>query len=129
MEKRLYPIVLLTVLLALLAAAGYILPPSGGATPMRVLLDNKGGKIVFEHKAHAEGYGLERSSCHHAENLDQGSSPCGECHNAETAEFGLLKQNGVHSIKAARAAMRKSGSGPPGKETITQPMPSEVRHP
>ena len=83
-EKRLYPIVLLTVLLALLAAAGYNLPPSEGATPIRVLLDNKGGKIVFEHKAHAEGYGLECSSCHHAENLDKGISPCGECHNAET---------------------------------------------
>ena len=118
MEKRLYPIVLLTVLLALLAAAGYNLPPSEGATPIRVLLDNKGGKIVFEHKAHAEGYGLECSSCHHAENLDKGISPCGECHNAETAEFGLLNRM-VHSIKAVWAAMRKWAPVPTARINAT----------
>ena len=106
MEKRLYPIVLLTVLLALLAAAGYI-------------LDNKGGKIVFEHKAHAEGYGLECSSCHHAENLDKGISPCGECHNAETAEFGLLnRMEAFH--QSCMGCHEEVGSGPYGKDQCNQ---------
>ncbi len=119
MEKRLYPIVLLTVLLALLAAAGYNLPPSEGATPIRVLLDNKGGKIVFEHKAHAEGYGLECSSCHHAENLDKGISPCGECHNAETAEFGLLnRMEAFH--QSCMGCHEEVGSGPYGKDQCNQ---------
>ena len=59
MEKKFYPITLLTVLLAVFAVGAYVWPQAEEDVPTRILLDNKGGKIVYEHKVHAEGYGLE----------------------------------------------------------------------
>lgn len=119
MEKRLYPVTLVTVLLALLAVAGYVLPQSGDATPIRILLDNKGGKVVFDHKVHAEDYGLECATCHHAQNLEKGISPCGECHNAETAEFGLPnRMEAFH--QSCMGCHEKETAGPYGKDQCNQ---------
>ncbi len=119
MEKRLYPITLLTALLGLLAVAGYVLPHSEETTPTRVLLDNKGGKVVFEHKAHAEGYGLECATCHHAENLEKGVSPCGECHNAATAEFNIPDRMEAFHLRCM-GCHEEVGAGPYGKDQCNQ---------
>ena len=53
MQKRYIPIALLTAVLAAVAVVGYVLPEPHEAVPERVLLDNAGGPVVFQHADHA----------------------------------------------------------------------------
>ena len=111
MEKNFYPITLLTVLLAVFAVGAYVWPQAEEDVPTRILLDKKGGKIVYEHKVHAEGYGLECSTCHHYENLENGVTACGECHNALTAEYDLPDRMEAFHLRCM-GCHEEVGSGP-----------------
>ena len=121
MEKKLYPITLLTVLLAGVAVAGYMLPQSSQeeTLPIRIQLTNKGGTVMFEHAVHAEEYGLECATCHHAENLQEGVSRCGDCHNPATAEFNLPDRMAAFH-QSCMGCHEEIGSGPYGKEHCNQ---------
>ncbi len=81
--KRLYAICTVTLALLLLAVTGYLIPESRQDVPTRVLLNNKGGNVIFTHAKHAEDYGLACKDCHH-DNMPspQRSIACGECHPA-----------------------------------------------
>lgn len=49
--------------------------------PTRILLDNAGGKVVFDHQVHAAQYKIECQKCHH-ENTSarENVQSCGTCH-------------------------------------------------
>ena len=56
--------------------------------PVRIVMRNLGGKVIFDHKTHASaegGYGLECSDCHH-NILDDGGDPesCEDCHEKDS---------------------------------------------
>ena len=57
-------------------------------TPVRIMFQNAGGKVLFSHKIHTDdaGYALACADCHHT--LDEGetevSETCGECHEPES---------------------------------------------
>ncbi|MCJ7683808.1 MAG: cytochrome c family protein [Desulfobacteraceae bacterium] len=51
--------------------------------PLRIMLKNTGGNVLFDHKKHMSesGYGIECADCHHdLENEGDKPSACGECH-------------------------------------------------
>jgi len=51
--------------------------------PIRIMLKNTGGNVLFDHKEHMSesGYGLDCVDCHHdLENEGDKPSTCGECH-------------------------------------------------
>lgn len=54
--------------------------------PVRIMLQNTAGNVLFDHKEHTseDGYGLDCKDCHHMWE-DDGTKPeaCGECHEAE----------------------------------------------
>jgi hypothetical protein len=75
-----YTIVLLIVGVLCYAAFPQKVPDE----PVRIVMNNLGGKVLFDHKTHASpgtGYGLECSDCHH-NILDDGGEPeaCEDCH-------------------------------------------------
>lgn len=88
MPKRYFPIAVLTAILAAVAIFGYLTPPESEAEiPKRILLDNSGGKVVFNHVAHARDYKVDCKECHHEVQDDPSQSlPCGDCHGVDVVD-------------------------------------------
>lgn len=83
MQKRYTPIAVFIVCMALVALVGYVIPAPTADMPTRILLDNAGGKVVFDHKVHAEKYNIECQKCHHESPTARPNvQPCGSCHGA-----------------------------------------------
>lgn len=89
MPRRYVPTVVIVGILAAVAVFGYLSPKQTQAEPMRILFDNSGGKVIFDHKTHAENYGIECQTCHHeSETARPDPMACGDCHGvAVTDEF------------------------------------------
>ncbi len=70
-------------LLGILSLFAYLHPAEEEAVPTRVLLESVYGKVVFDHKVHADQYGLTCEVCHH-ETLDATKNvlDCGVCHGS-----------------------------------------------
>lgn len=117
MNRRLYPITILVVLLAVVAAAGYLIPAGAHEQPVRVLLPNKGGKVVFDHRVHVEDYSLECDACHHTGDYE---TPCAECHNAEAAEEQGIPNQMEAFHQNCMSCHEKTGGGPYGKDQCNQ---------
>ncbi len=82
-EKRLLPVAVVTVVLAVFAAAGYLLPEDTKAVPERIAIINSGGPVVFEHQKHVK---LEKdcATCHHDMAPGQKAPlACKSCHGVE----------------------------------------------
>lgn len=78
-------IVLLCVGVLCYAAA----PPPSPDPPVRVMFKGVGGKVLFDHKAHAadSGYGLACYDCHHHPDSDESAlQACGSCHKPPTED-------------------------------------------
>lgn len=87
MSKRYFPIAVLTGILAAVALFGYMTPTQSEATPVRILLDNAGGKVVFNHAVHTKDYGAACETCHHETAAgDQEPLSCGQCHGANVTD-------------------------------------------
>lgn len=80
MQKRYFPIAILTGILLLAAIAGYLIPANSEGPPTRILLENKGGKVIFTHKAHMEIQEKDCASCHHTSGSDPIPPKCSSCH-------------------------------------------------
>ncbi|ADU62354.1 MAG: cytochrome c family protein [Pseudodesulfovibrio sp.] len=81
MQKRFLPILILTGILFVAALIGYLIPARTKEPPVRILLDNKGGKVIFTHQAHAAMEGRACNDCHHTSAQDDQSPPaCSSCH-------------------------------------------------
>lgn len=90
-------ILILGLCLLLVAIAGYILPEQDEPVTKRILLENVGGGVVFDHEVHVDSYGLDCVDCHHElEILSEADdteifSPnqvleCGVCHGVDFGE-------------------------------------------
>ncbi|WP_461210023.1 cytochrome c3 family protein [Desulfocurvus sp. DL9XJH121] len=81
------------VLLAV-ALFGYAAPPALPDVPPRVIFDNSGGRVFFNHAGHAEDYGYACEDCHHDGVENARPQPCGHCHPKEFGKsFARSHQN------------------------------------
>ncbi len=80
MQRRYLPIAVLTGILFVAALAGYLIPANSEGTPVRILLENKGGKVIFAHKTHVELQDSDCASCHHTSGDEQMPPNCSSCH-------------------------------------------------
>ncbi len=89
-EKRLQLIKNVTAALLLAAFLCYASPPEVPECPPKVVMDNMGGVVVFNHQQHydSSGYGVACYDCHHhfAED-EEVIRPCGDCHLKKTPEI------------------------------------------
>lgn len=111
MKSRYAPILVVCVCLALLGLTGQFLPESTAKEPVRLLLDNKGGNVVFTHLQHVE-IGYECNECHH-ESEDPGPNPiaCGACHPPEfDAAFAATHQTALPQETCTRCHHMEFGA-------------------
>lgn len=83
MQRRYLPIAIATAILLIVALGGYLIPASPEPLPLRVLLDNKGGKVILNHAAHAETMDGDCGACHHTTGDDRNPPACTDCHAAK----------------------------------------------
>ena len=66
-----------------MAVVGYVLPEPHEAVPQRVLLDNAGGPVVFQHADHAFQQKIPCQKCHHESPVKRENvQRCESCHGA-----------------------------------------------
>ncbi len=69
--------------------------PESGDQPMRLMFQNKAGKVLFEHTGHVDEYDLDCMECHH--NLeDDEIYNCSECHEDTGDEDMPSRSDGFH---------------------------------
>lgn len=99
MKRQNLSILIFAIILGCVAFFAYSQGQSAAFT--RVLLENKGGTVVFEHSTHVDQYGLECETCHHTDaDPKTGVEPCGACHNDARAEEegGLNRKDAFHQM-------------------------------
>ncbi len=79
MKKRSVPVVAIAAILLVVALAGYLTPPAQSEIPYKILFQNQGGDVVFDHRAH-ELFKVKCVQCHHASKVSTTEVPCGRCH-------------------------------------------------
>ena len=56
--------------------------------PVRLMFQNKAGKVLFTHAVHTDDYGSDCADCHHNLEDDDETYNCSECHD-ETGDEDL----------------------------------------
>ena len=80
-RKKYLPISIILILLMIVALSGYLSAAGDRETSVRILIDDCGGKVVFSHLAHQNGYKISCVKCHHEKGGDQADYiACGLCH-------------------------------------------------
>jgi hypothetical protein len=85
LQKRYFPIAIVTGILFLVALGGYLAPAGSKGPPVRVLLENKGGKVILNHAQHIADMDGRCADCHHTSGNDPNPPACSSCH---VAKFG-----------------------------------------
>ncbi len=102
MQKRYAPIMLVVALTAALAVVGYLMPQNTteNEDPVRILLENVGGAVVFDHKVHVETYGMDCVDCHHEisgitdpEEAEASIIACGSCHGVDYTNPDFISEH------------------------------------
>jgi len=83
LQKRYLPIVIATGILFLAALGGYLAPTGPDGPPVRVLLENKGGKVILNHAQHIEDQSGQCADCHHTTGDNPNPPACSTCHVAK----------------------------------------------
>jgi len=107
-----YVVAGILLLVAAVCYAAY--PAKAPEQPIRLMLKNIAGNVLFDHKEHTwdKGYGLKCTECHHDMDKEgQKVTPCGECHKAEEGEgMGPLRSDAFH--KQCQGCHEDGGMGP-----------------
>ncbi|HIW78038.1 MAG TPA: cytochrome c family protein [Candidatus Bilophila faecipullorum] len=83
MPRRYVFVTVFCCLMALVAVLGYS-QDSTEKRPVRLVLDNPGGRVVFDHQRHAEEYKVACETCHHESATPRDNvQPCGACHGID----------------------------------------------
>lgn len=80
MQRKYIPITIIVAVLAAAAVTGFLMPAPAPETPVRVIMDNTGGRVLFTHQAHADEYGFDCTDCHHDDTDEDTFLACGTCH-------------------------------------------------
>ncbi len=86
MQRRYIPIATIVAIMLAVAVAGYLNPVEEQEVPARVVMDNTGGRVIFNHQFHAEDYGYNCTDCHHDDIESDTFLSCGSCHPSEFNE-------------------------------------------
>ncbi|NCO60458.1 MAG: cytochrome C [Deltaproteobacteria bacterium CG_4_8_14_3_um_filter_51_11] len=103
---------ILVVLLVVGIGAYVAFPQRAPEQPVRILFQNIGGKVLFDHKQHfsSDGYGYGCKDCHHdIDKDDERPSACSECHLNEPGD-APKRSDALH--KQCIECHKDSGSGP-----------------
>jgi hypothetical protein len=103
----------LGILLFLIGVVAYAaLPENAPEQPIRMVLKNIGGNVLFDHKKHSveDGYGIACKDCHHdMEDEKSKATACGECHKP-AGEEALRRADALH--KNCQGCHEEGGLGP-----------------
>jgi len=109
------------VLMGIISVIAYLYPVKEEVIPTRVLLESIYGKVVFDHKVHADQYGLDCETCHH-ESLSAIDDliACGVCHNSipSNEQIKILSENIIQNSTAEELAAEVTF----GEETMKKPL-------
>ncbi|MDL2313736.1 cytochrome c family protein [Desulfovibrio sp. OttesenSCG-928-C14] len=84
MHKRYLHLYIILAVAVAAVVAGIALSPPAPANPMRILMPNAAGRVVFNHIQHVEEYGVPCQTCHHEYSGERlNPQPCGSCHGIE----------------------------------------------
>ena len=110
MQKRLLPMTIIALALGIVGTGLYLVPASRDDMPRRILYDNAGGTVVFEHARHvtavAAPSGQERNcaACHHESPVARDKPvACASCHSATFDESFRKKHVAAFNDNAACA--------------------------
>jgi hypothetical protein len=87
-------------------------PDKSPEQPIRMVLRNIGGNVLFDHKKHSveDGYGIACKDCHHdMEDEKSKATACGECHKP-AGEEALRRADAFH--KNCQGCHEEGGLGP-----------------
>ncbi len=89
LNKRSIPFFIVSCVLFVIGGLAYFMPTSEEPLPNRILLQNAGGRVVFDHTLHGSIAGVDCASCHHEMNITGEQNPesvmkCGACHISPT---------------------------------------------
>ena len=85
LKMRYTSIILVTVLAALVAVAGYFMPYGEESPGKRMLFTSKGGTVILTHASHEKQVN-ECGTCHHTSGDDLQPPSCSGCHAAKFDE-------------------------------------------
>ena len=107
MRKKI--LIIICVLLGLVSIVAYM-SSEKEAVPTRVLLENIGGKVIFDHKYHADLVSCE--DCHHENlSLTEDDLVCGSCHGVVGPGMPVLnRMQAFHQL--CRGCHEEMGVGP-----------------
>lgn len=92
--------------------AYFVYPDKTPEQPVRMVLRNIGGNVLFNHEKHTseEGYGIKCKECHHdMEDDESKATACGECHKP-AGEEALRRQDAFH--QNCKGCHEEGGLGP-----------------
>ncbi|BCS87427.1 cytochrome c3 family protein [Pseudodesulfovibrio sediminis] len=102
MQKRFLSITIVSAILFIVALGGYLIPIHADEPPMRILLKNKGGKVILNHQEHINIVDGKCASCHHTTGDAQNPPACSGCHAAQfNAAFVLDHQKTIDKAHCA----------------------------
>ncbi len=78
------PIIITATILIIIAFIGYSIPIKEDSFPQRILFENIGGQVVFDHVLHSEKYDVACEKCHHESTQPREQvQKCGSCHGTD----------------------------------------------
>ena len=92
-----YSVAIILLVVGVVCYAAF--PPPTPEQPIRIMLENTAGSVLFDHKVHTSenGYGIDCEDCHHnLEDEGEEATSCGECHDVE-GEDALKRSEAFHT--------------------------------
>ena len=100
-------IMVVSLITGIICYASFTPPKSDN--PVRIMFQNKGGKVLFTHSVHAGEYTSDCLDCHH--NLeDDEVYDCSDCHDPSGDEGLLSRADAMHD--QCKGCHEEAGAGP-----------------
>ncbi len=101
-------IILIVCLISGIVCYAAFTPPAPDE-PLRIMFQNKGGKVLFTHSVHVDNYTGDCLDCHH--NLDDDETyNCSDCHEETGDDYMLSRADAFHD--QCKGCHEDYGAGP-----------------
>lgn len=87
-------IMVITLITGIVCYAAFT--PPAHDEPLRIMFQNKGGKVLFTHSVHTEDYSIDCLDCHHNIEDDE-TYNCSECHEETGDEYLPSRADAFHA--------------------------------
>lgn len=134
-KKRYTPLFYALGLALACVIVGALATPPIPAQPVKILMPNAGGRVIFNHRQHAEDYGVSCSTCHHLEisgsswdrdmhelHAENFAEDCQTCHHTADIEPEPMScyTAGCHERLAVAGQEKKKGNAIPARDAVHQ---------